>query len=56
MNMKIESYSTEDTFAFGEKCGREAKAGQVFCLYGDLVWERPFLRRGLPEDWASASR
>lgn len=34
--MKIESYSTEDTFAFGERCGREAKAGQVFCLYGDL--------------------
>lgn len=34
--MKIESYSTEDTFAYGEKCGREAKAGQVFCLNGDL--------------------
>ena len=34
--MKIESYSTEYTFAFGERCGREAKAGQVVCLYGDL--------------------
>lgn len=34
--MKIESYSTEDTFAYGEKCGQEAKAGQVFCLNGDL--------------------
>ena len=34
--MKIESYSAEETFAYGEKCGREAKAGQVFCLYGDL--------------------
>ena len=34
--MKTDSYSTEETFAFGEKCGREAKAGQVYCLYGDL--------------------
>lgn len=34
--MKIESYSTEETFAYGEKCGREAKAGQIFCLNGDL--------------------
>ncbi|MCD8018855.1 MAG: tRNA (adenosine(37)-N6)-threonylcarbamoyltransferase complex ATPase subunit type 1 TsaE [Clostridiales bacterium] len=34
--MKIESFSTEDTRAFGEKCGREAKVGQVYCLYGDL--------------------
>lgn len=34
--MKIESYSTEDTFAFGRKCGEAARAGQVYCLYGDL--------------------
>ena len=34
--MKIESFSAEDTFAYGRKCGQEAKAGQVFCLYGDL--------------------
>lgn len=34
--MKIESYSTEDTFAFGRQCGEAARAGQVYCLYGDL--------------------
>lgn len=34
--MKIESYCTEDTFAYGKQCGMEAKPGQVFCLHGDL--------------------
>ncbi|MDO5146983.1 MAG: tRNA (adenosine(37)-N6)-threonylcarbamoyltransferase complex ATPase subunit type 1 TsaE [Eubacteriales bacterium] len=34
--MKIESYCAEDTYALGMRCGRKAKAGQVFCLYGDL--------------------
>ena len=34
--MKIESFSAEDTFEYGKQCGLLAKAGQVFCLYGDL--------------------
>lgn len=34
--MKFESFQAEDTFEYGRKCGLEAKAGQVFCLYGDL--------------------
>jgi tRNA threonylcarbamoyladenosine biosynthesis protein TsaE len=34
--MKIDSLKTEDTFQFGVKIGREAKAGEVYCLLGDL--------------------
>lgn len=28
--------SPDETFAFGEKLGKEAKAGEVYCLSGDL--------------------
>lgn len=31
-----ESFRMEDTFALGMKIGENAKAGQVFCLLGDL--------------------
>lgn len=34
--MIIESFSAEDTFAFGEKIGKEAVPGQVYTLIGDL--------------------
>lgn len=34
--MIIESLKAEDTFAYGEKMGREAKPGEVLCLLGDL--------------------
>jgi len=34
--MIFESYSAEDTFAFGKKIGEEAKPGQVYTLIGDL--------------------
>lgn len=36
MNERIETYSPADTQALGEKLGQEAKAGQVYCLNGDL--------------------
>ena len=36
MNERFETYSPVETEAFGEKLGREAKAGQVYCLSGDL--------------------
>ena len=36
MNERFETYSPAETEAFGEKLGREAKAGQVYCLSGDL--------------------
>lgn len=34
--IEIDSYSAQDTFALGEKIGREAKPGQLFTLIGDL--------------------
>ena len=47
--MKIESFSAEDTFAYGTKCGQEAKAGQVFCLYGDLGVVKTVFTQGFAE-------
>ncbi len=34
--MIFESNSAEDTFAFGQKLGREAASGEIICLDGDL--------------------
>lgn len=34
--MKIESFSSEDTFKIGYNLGQKAKKGQVYCLNGDL--------------------
>lgn len=34
--MIFESNSAEDTFAFGQKLGREAVQGEIICLDGDL--------------------
>jgi len=34
--MTVESFSAEDTFEYGKRCGQSAMPGQVFCLYGDL--------------------
>ncbi len=34
--MRIESFSPEETYACGVECGKNARAGQVYCLYGDL--------------------
>lgn len=47
--MKIESFSAQDTFAYGRKCGQEAKAGQVFCLYGDLGVGKTVFTQGFAE-------
>ena len=33
---RIETFSEEETFALGEKIGREALPGQVYTLLGDL--------------------
>lgn len=40
--MVIETRSPEETFALGEKLGREAKPGQIYTLNGDLGTEKPF--------------
>lgn len=34
--MEIETWSAAETFAIGEKLGKEAKAGQLYTLIGDL--------------------
>ncbi len=34
--MIVESFKTEDTYQLGMKLGEKAKAGQVYCLLGDL--------------------
>ncbi len=36
MRQVIETYTPEETFAFGEKIGRESVPGQVYTLIGDL--------------------
>lgn len=34
--MIIESFQAEETFRIGYRMGKEAKAGEVYCLHGDL--------------------
>ena len=34
--MRFESHSPEETFSFGERIGREARPGSVYCLSGEL--------------------
>lgn len=34
--MVFETYKPEETFALGEKLGREALPGEIYCLNGDL--------------------
>lgn len=45
--MVIESHSSEETFALGEKLGREASPGSVFGLVGDLGTGKTVLTQGL---------
>lgn len=47
--MKIESFSAEDTFAYGKECGLAAKPGQVYCLYGDLGVGKTVFTQGFAE-------
>lgn len=44
-----ESYKPEDTFAIGEKIGREALAGQIFTLTGDLGVGKTVLTQGIAD-------
>ncbi len=45
----LESYGAEDTFAIGEKLGREALPGQLFTLTGDLGVGKTVLTQGFAE-------
>lgn len=45
--MVFESFSAEDTAAFGEKIGREASPGDVYTLIGDLGVGKTVLTQGI---------
>lgn len=45
--MIYESYKPEDTFAIGEKLGRDAKRGQLCTLTGDLGVGKTVLTQGI---------
>lgn len=47
MEMIYESYKPEDTFAVGEKIGREAKPGTLCTLTGDLGVGKTVLTQGI---------
>ena len=44
---KTETYSAEETFAFGRQIGRQAKAGEVYTLVGDLGVGKTVLTQGV---------
>lgn len=44
---QIESYSPEDTFALGERIGREAAPGEVYTLIGDLGGGKTVFTQGV---------
>ena len=43
----IESFGPEDTYALGEKIGREAGRGEVYSLIGDLGVGKTVFTQGL---------
>ena len=45
--MVIETYSPEETFAFGKKIGENAKPGDVYTLIGDLGVGKTVFTQGL---------
>lgn len=47
--MEFETFSPEETFAFGKKMGKQAEAGQIFCLNGDLGTGKTVFTQGFAE-------
>lgn len=45
--MVIETYSPEETFALGEKMGRNAEPGEVYTLIGDLGVGKTVFTQGI---------
>lgn len=45
--MIVETFSPEETFALGEKLGREAKPGEVYTLIGDLGVGKTVFTQGI---------
>ena len=44
---ETETYSAEETFAFGRQIGQQAKAGEVYTLVGDLGVGKTVLTQGV---------
>ena len=42
-----ETFSPEETFAFGEELGKNARPGQVYTLIGDLGVGKTVLTQGI---------
>ena len=45
--MLIETHSAEETYKLGKKIGQNAKAGQLYCLIGDLGVGKTVFTQGL---------
>ena len=45
--MLIETHSAEETYELGKKIGQNAKAGQLYCLIGDLGVGKTVFTQGL---------
>ncbi|MGN0170372.1 MAG: tRNA (adenosine(37)-N6)-threonylcarbamoyltransferase complex ATPase subunit type 1 TsaE [Lachnospiraceae bacterium] len=45
--MVVETYSREETYALGEKMGKEATPGEVYTLVGDLGVGKTVLTQGI---------
>ena len=44
--MVIETYGADETFALGERIGRNAQKGEVYCLNGDLGTGKTLFTQG----------
>lgn len=47
--MKVESFNISDTFELGKQIGKQAKAGDVYALTGDLGVGKTVFAKGLAE-------
>lgn len=50
MNMKIESFSAEETYELGKKLGSEANPGDVLTLIGDLGVGKTVFTQGFADE------
>ena len=47
----IETFDAKETFALGEKIGKEVQPGDIFCLEGDLGVEDSIYTGVCKRDW-----
>ena len=52
----IETFCAEETFDVGERLGSQARAGEVYCLLGDLGVGKTVFTQALPEDSVSMNQ